>query len=50
MVNSPDRRKAKKPRQQAAYNMMLSYAIGGFDQTSCNCKRMAVVIGRRGLR
>ena len=46
-VNSPERRKPKKPKQQAAHNMTLLNVMGGRDQTLCSCLRIGIVMGKR---
>ena len=46
-VNSPDLKKAKNPRQQAAHNMMLSRFLGSQSNVVLILLRMYGVIGRR---
>ena len=49
-VNSPARKKPKKPRQHAAHNMTWLYWMGGVDHTLWSALSKCIVIGRRCFR
>ena len=49
-VNSPARKKPKKPRQHAAHNMTWSYWMKGVDHTLWSALSRSIVMGRRCFR
>ena len=46
-VNSPDRKNPKKPKQQAAHSMILSWETGRADHTCRRTHNTDGVIGKR---
>ena len=47
-VNSPERRKAKNPRQHAAQSILMSYSWALGAQSTLTFRKMSGVMGRRG--